>query len=320
MVHNDLNFQYIKDNTKARAGKYFQRFELRDGDCFGDDFWTDCDTDRERVEFSTRPRQPITKNQCYGYSLMLSKDFIDIYPPSTTLGQVHQHGGPTGKAEGLASFPPLIQIDASGGYLFFNWHELSGSATNVKDESRKHILKRLKEMKEVWTDISFCLDFKNKRMDAWVDGIKKVEILKSPIFFKPEGIYFYGFGLIHMIGGLSRTATTALRQLLDAGTLSNLPAGFKQRGIRVRDEAQAIQPGEFRDVDAPGGNIKDAFMTLPFKEPSQTLLSLMGIVVQAGQRFAAIADMQVGDGNQQAAVGTTIALLERGSRVMSAIH
>jgi len=134
------------------------------------------------------------------------------------------------------------------------------------------------------------------------------------------GLGFYGLGLIHMIGGLSRTATTALRQLLDAGTLSNLPAGFKQRGIRVRDEAQAIQPGEFRDVDAPGGNIRDAFMPLPFKEPSQTLLQLMGVVVSAGQRFAAIADMQVGDGNQQAAVGTTIALLERGSRVMSAIH
>jgi hypothetical protein len=134
------------------------------------------------------------------------------------------------------------------------------------------------------------------------------------------GMGFYGFGLIHMIGGLSRTATTALRQLLDAGTLSNLPSGFKQRGIRVRDEAQAIQPGEFRDVDAPGGNIKDAFMPLPFKEPSQTLLQLMGTVVSAGQRFASIADMQVGDGNQQAAVGTTIALLERGSRVMSAIH
>jgi hypothetical protein len=99
-----------------------------------------------------------------------------------------------------------------------------------------------------------------------------------------------------------------------------MPAGFKQRGIRVRDEAQSIQPGEFRDVDAPGGNIRDAFMPLPFKEPSATLLQLMGIVVQAGQRFAAIADMQVGDGNQQAAVGTTIALLERGSRVMSAIH
>jgi hypothetical protein len=123
-----------------------------------------------------------------------------------------------------------------------------------------------------------------------------------------------------MIGGLSRTATQALRQLLDAGTLSNLPAGFKQRGIRIRDDAQSIQPGEWRDVDAPGGNLKDAFMTLPYKEPSQTLLALMGVVVQAGQRFASIADMQVGDGNQQAAVGTTVALLERGSRTMSAIH
>jgi len=134
------------------------------------------------------------------------------------------------------------------------------------------------------------------------------------------GLGFYGFGLIHMIGGLSRTATVALRQLLDAGTLSNLPAGFKQRGVRVRDEASPIQPGEFKDVDAPGGNIRDSFMMLPYKEPSPTLLQLMGIVVQAGQRFAAIADMQVGDGNQAAAVGTTVALLERGSRVMSAIH
>ena len=134
------------------------------------------------------------------------------------------------------------------------------------------------------------------------------------------GLGFYGFGLIHMIGGLSRTATAALRQLLDAGTLANLPAGFKQRGIRVRDAAQPLQPGEFRDVDAPGGRLDDAFKILPFKEPSQTLLQLMGMVVQAGQRFASIADLQVGDGNQSAAVGTTVALLERGSRVMSAIH
>ena len=147
---------------------------------------------------------------------------------------------------------------------------------------------------------------------------KKIEYFVHFKFL--PGLGFYGFGLIHMIGGLSRTATNALRQLIDAGTFSNMPAGFKQRGIRVRDEANSIQPGEFRDVDAPGGNIRDAFMPLPFKEPSQTLLQLMGIVVQAGQRFAAIADMQVGDGNQQAAVGTTIALLERGSRVMSAIH
>jgi len=134
------------------------------------------------------------------------------------------------------------------------------------------------------------------------------------------GLGFYGFGLIHMIGGLSRTATMALRSLLDAATLSNMPAGFKMRGIRIKDEAQPIQPGEFKDVDAPGGSIRDAFMPLPFKEPSATLLNLMGTVVQAGQRFAAIADTQVGDGNQGAAVGTTVALLERGSRVMSAVH
>ena len=147
---------------------------------------------------------------------------------------------------------------------------------------------------------------------------KKIDYFVQFKFLPGTG--FYGFGLIHMIGGLTRTATAALRQLLDAGTLANLPAGFKSRGIRVRDDAQPLQPGEFRDVDAPGGNIRDQFMQLPFKGPDQTLLSLMGIVVQAGQRFASIADSQVGDMNQQAAVGTTVALLERGSRVMSAIH
>jgi hypothetical protein len=152
------------------------------------------------------------------------------------------------------------------------------------------------------------------------DDLKKTKIQYFVHFKFLPGLGFYGFGLIHMIGGLSRTATAALRQLLDAGTLSNLPAGFKQRGVRVRDEASPIQPGEFKDVDAPGGSLRDAFFPLPYKEPSQTLLNLLGIVVQAGQRFAAIADMQVGDGNQAAAVGTTVALLERGSRVMSAIH
>ena len=152
------------------------------------------------------------------------------------------------------------------------------------------------------------------------NDLKKNKIQYFVHFKFLPGLGFYGFGLIHMIGGLSRTATAALRQLLDAGTLSNLPAGFKQRGVRVRDEAAPIQPGEFKDVDAPGGNLRDAFFPLPYKEPSQTLLNLLGIVVQAGQRFAAIADMQVGDANQAAAVGTTIALLERGSRVMSAIH
>ena len=134
------------------------------------------------------------------------------------------------------------------------------------------------------------------------------------------GFGFYGLGLIHTIGGLSRTATAALRQLIDAGTLSNLPAGFKARGLRIRDDDDPLQPGEFRDVDAPGGAIRDSLMPLPFKGPDQTLFQLLGFVVQAGQRFATITDLKVGDGNQEAAVGTTIAMLEQGTRVMSAVH
>ena len=134
------------------------------------------------------------------------------------------------------------------------------------------------------------------------------------------GFGFYGLGLIHTIGGLSRTATAALRQLIDAGTLSNLPAGFKARGLRIRDDDEPLAPGEFRDVDAPGGAIRDSLMPLPFKGPDQTLFQLLGFVVQAGQRFATITDMKVGDGNQSAAVGTTLAMIEQGSRIMSAIH
>jgi hypothetical protein len=135
-----------------------------------------------------------------------------------------------------------------------------------------------------------------------------------------QGFGFYGLGLIHTIGGLSRTATAALRQLIDAGTLSNLPAGFKARGLRIRDDDDPLQPGEFRDVDAPGGAIRDSLMPLPFKGPDQTLFNLLGFVVQAGQRFATITDLKVGDGNQQAAVGTTMAMIEQGTRVMSAVH
>ena len=134
------------------------------------------------------------------------------------------------------------------------------------------------------------------------------------------GFGFYGLGLIHMIGGLSRTATAALRQLIDAGTLANLPAGFKARGLRIRDDDDPLSPGEFRDVDAPGGAIRDSLMLLPYKGADQTLYQLMGFCVEAGQRFAAVSSLQVGDGNQQAAVGTTIALLEQGAKVMSAIH
>lgn len=149
---------------------------------------------------------------------------------------------------------------------------------------------------------------------------KKQKIAYFTHFKFLPGFGFYGLGLIHTIGGLSRTATAALRQLIDAGTLSNLPAGFKARGLRIRDDDDPLQPGEFRDVDAPGGAIRDSLMPLPFKGPDQTLFNLLGFVVQAGQRFATITDLKVGDGNQQAAVGTTIAMIEQGSRVMSAVH
>ena len=135
------------------------------------------------------------------------------------------------------------------------------------------------------------------------------------------GFSFYGFGLIHMLGGLSRTATAALRQLLDAGTLSNLPAGFKARGLRGADDDTPLQPGEFRDVDAPGGSLREGLVPLPYKEPSATLFQLLGFCVEAGSRFAAVADQKVGDAAQAGApVGTTMALMERGARVMSAIH
>jgi hypothetical protein len=152
------------------------------------------------------------------------------------------------------------------------------------------------------------------------DDPKKKKIQYFTHYKFLPGFGFYGLGLIHTIGGLSRTATAALRQLIDAGTLSNLPAGFKARGLRIRDDDEPLQPGEFRDVDAPGGAIRDSLMPLPFKGPDQTLFQLLGFVVEAGQRFATITDLKVGQGNQNAPVGTTMAIMEQGSRVMSAVH
>jgi len=155
----------------------------------------------------------------------------------------------------------------------------------------------------------------------WKEGDEYYKKLQYFAHYKfLPGLGFYGFGLLHMIGGLGRSATSILRQLIDAGTLANLPAGFKARGIRIREPDEPLSPGEFRDIDVPGGALKDSILPLPYKEPSQTLMQLLGFVVDAGRRFAAITDMQVGDGNQQAAVGTTVALLERGSKVMSAIQ
>jgi len=134
------------------------------------------------------------------------------------------------------------------------------------------------------------------------------------------GFGFYGFGLLHMIGGLSRAATSILRQLIDAGTLSNLPGGFKARGVRIRNDDEPVNPGEFRDLDAPGGDIRNAIIPLPYKEPSGTLAQLLGVVVDSGRRFAQVADSKVADVNAQAPVGTTVALIEQGSKVISSIH
>ena len=134
------------------------------------------------------------------------------------------------------------------------------------------------------------------------------------------GLGFYGFGLIHILGGLSRTATSTLRQLVDAGTLSNLPAGFKARGIRIADDDTPLQPGEIRDIDAPSGDLRQGLMPLPYKGPDQTLFALLGYVVDAGKRFAAVADQKMGEGSQANPVGTTMAIIEQGSKIMSAIH
>jgi chaperonin GroES len=152
------------------------------------------------------------------------------------------------------------------------------------------------------------------------DDELKIRIPTFVHYVLVEGLGAYGLGFVHLIGGLSKTATMAMRQLLDAGTLSNLPAGFKAKGARIADSDNPIQPGEWRDIDAGGAELTSSLLPLPYKEPSQTLFALLGFVVDAGKRLASIADMQVGEGNQMAAVGTTIALLEKGSMVMSAIH
>ncbi len=152
-----------------------------------------------------------------------------------------------------------------------------------------------------------------------VDPLKKKRQYFVHYKFLP-GFGFYGFGLLHTIGGLSRAATSILRQLIDAGTLSNLPAGFKARGVRIRNDDEPLSPGEFRDIDAPGGDLRNALMPLPYKEPSGTLAQLLGVIVDSGRRFAQVADAKIADANSQAPVGTTVALIEQGSKIISSIH
>ena len=196
-----------------------------------------------------------------------------------------------------------VELDLNG----FEHQDAEGEPTGIK----------LPYIVTICEDTNVVLSIRRNYLEDDED-FKKIEYFVHYKFL--PGFGFYGLGLIDTIGGLATTAMASLRQLIDAGTLSNLPAGFKARGLRIRDDADPLSPGEFRDVDAPGGAIRDSLMPLPFKGPDTTLFQLLGFVVDAAQRFATITDMKVGDGNQQAAVGTTVALLEQGARVMSAIH
>jgi hypothetical protein len=186
------NFQLITNPDKARRGEKYQRFEVADGDCFGSDDWNDCEADRERVEFSATPMQKPTGNQCFAFSIMLDDSFQSASPTNTSLGQIHQQGGPKGSMEGIASNPPLIQFDVKNDYYDLNWHVLSGSVNNVRDQSVYYKLIPINDMKGKWTDISFCIDFANKNISVWVNGDKKVNIDKAPINAKliPSAIYF----------------------------------------------------------------------------------------------------------------------------------
>ena len=158
------------------------------------------------------------------------------------------------------------------------------------------------------------------RRNYYEDDDKKLRRMHFVHYQYLPGLGFYGFGLIHMIGGLAKSATSILRQLVDAGTLSNLPGGLKARGLRIKGDDTPIMPGEFRDVDVPGGAIRDSITFLPYKEPSATLFALLGNIVEEGRRFASMADMNVSDMNSQAPVGTTLALLERNQKVMTAVQ
>jgi hypothetical protein len=190
------NYQVLTDETKARAGKKYQRFELQAGDCFPKSDWNDCKTNRARVEFSAagRPRQKPIGQQCYGFSLMLDKTFPDVYPTTTMLGQVKPYGNvPVGKAYGFKSFPQIVSIKANRKKLQFQFEWLYGEIDNFKTRPIRKNIADIADMLDVWTDISFCLDFANNNLEAWVNGVSKAKIDKSPVTWAPDSIYFkYG--------------------------------------------------------------------------------------------------------------------------------
>jgi hypothetical protein len=214
------------------------------------------------------------------------------------------------------------------------YDELDGETTSIEDDDRHTLLEMHVEMEmpEPFNDEDgiarpyvITIDKSSReilsiRRNYYEDDKKKRKRQYFVHYRYLPGLGFYGTGLIHLIGGLAKSATSILRQLIDAGTLSNLPAGLKARGLRIKGDDSPLMPGEFRDVDVPGGAIRDAITFIPYKEPSSVLYQLLGNIVDEGRRIGSVADIQVGDINAQAPVGTTLALMERSMKVMSGVQ
>jgi hypothetical protein len=214
------------------------------------------------------------------------------------------------------------------------YDELDGESAIIEDDDRHTILEMhvTMNMPEEFDDPDgiarpyvITIDKTSReilsiRRNWYEDDRKKKKRLHFVHYKYLPGLGFYGTGLIHLIGGLAKSATSILRQLIDAGTLSNLPAGLKARGLRIKGDDSPLMPGEFRDVDVPGGAIRDSITFIPYKEPSSVLYSLLGNIVEEGRRIGSVADIQVGDMNSQAPVGTTLALMERSMKVMSGVQ
>ena len=213
-------------------------------------------------------------------------------------------------------------------------NELAGEEAVIEDDDRHTILEMHVDMNMpeefddpdgiarpyVITIDKTSTEILSIRRNWYEDDEKKKKRMHFVHYRYLPGLGFYGTGLIHLIGGLAKSATSILRQLVDAGTLSNLPAGLKARGLRIKGDDAPLMPGEFRDVDVPGGAIRDSITFIPYKEPSSVLYSLLGNIVEEGRRIGSVADVQVGDTNPQAPVGTTLALMERSMKVMSGVQ
>ncbi len=244
--------------------------------------------------------------------LQVAGFYLDVEVPEDTEGDTDEVDDAYDKLEGKSSTGNDEMVTIYECHCYLDLSEYPDIGANGEETGIKlpYVVSVSKDTSEV---LSIRRNFRaNDAMKAKIPHFVQYK-------FTP-GLGFYGFGLIHLLGNLSRTATANLRQLIDAGTLANMPAGFKARGLRIADEGSPLQPGEFRDVDVPGGDLRTSLMPLPYKEPSGTLFQLMGFVVTAAQRFIGTTDMGVGDGRQEMPVGTTIALLERGAKIVSAVH